>query len=383
MSDVPWTRPRRYAAYWIAWTVFGLFFFTQDVSRQLLWNSPIPWWSYLLTWMFSVWLYAAVTPAMLWMGRRFPMDRARWWRSAPVHVLASVAIAVAHVSITSLAAPYLGVLGPVAPPRYRDVFTAMLVIAVHGNVLSYWLVLGLQHGVQIYRRYQDREQAALRLEAQAAAMQAQLSLAQLSALKAQLQPHFLFNTLNAIMVLVRQRQVHLAEETLARFSDLLRFVLDDAFAQEVSLRRELDHLELYLAIEQLRFADRMRVELEADPAALGGALPHMSLQPLVENAVRHGISARAGAGLVRVRARRRDDELVVEIEDDGPGHGPATGQRGPAEGAERGGIGLANTRARLQQLYGDRASLSLRARPEGGAISTLVVPFHLASELPS
>ncbi len=383
MSSAAWSPARRLAAYFAVWTVMGVFFFSQDLSRSLYWNDPTPAWRYLATWLLAVWLFAAATPAMLWAGRRFPISRKTWLRSVPVHLVASCLLALAHVATASAAVPYLGVFGTLTPKDYAGAVALMLIFGFHGNLLSYWTVIGIQHAFRVYRRAQDRQKTALRLEAEAQALTAQLSKAQLSALKAQLQPHFLFNTLNAIMVLVRQREALLAEETIARLSNLLRFVLDDAAAQEVSLRRELDYLELYLSIEQLRFADRMRVELEADPAALGGALPHMSLQPLVENAVRHGISERAGAGLIRVRARRRGDALVVEIEDDGPGPSPATGQRGPAEGAERGGIGLANTRARLQQLYGDRASLSLRARPEGGAISTLVVPFHLASELPS
>lgn len=395
MSEAPWTRPQRFALTFAAWTAAGLFFFTQDASRNWYWNAPTPWWSLLLTWLFSVWLFALVTPAMLRMGARFPLQRGRWLRSAPVHLVASVALALAHVAATSLVIPYLGTMGPMAPSGFLPVYKALLVIGFHGNVLSYWAVIGIQHGLRVYRRYQERQQAALRLEAQASALRAQLSGAQLAALKTQLQPHFLFNTLNAIMVLVRQHKIEQAEETIARLSDLLRFVLDDASAHEVSLRRELDYVELYLSIEQLRFADRLRVERDIDPAALGAALPNMSLQPLVENAVRHGLGKRADAELISVRARRQGEQLIVEIADDGPGPGAGSAAASPAlviassDGGSDGGsgsgigIGLANTRARLQQLYGDGASLRLEARPQGGAVSILTVPFHLAAELPS
>lgn len=382
MSSASSSSLRSFAIAFAVWTAAGVFFCSQDLSRSLYWDDPTPAWRYLATWLLAVWLNAAVTPAMLWMGRRFPIARRTWLRSVPAHLLASAVFSLAHVAITSAAVPYIGVFGLLTPKDYAGAVALMLVFGFHGNLLSYWTVIGVQHALRVYRRAQDRQKAALRLEAEAQALTAQLSKAQLSALKAQLQPHFLFNTLNAIMVLVRKREVELAEETIARLSNLLRFVLDDAAAQEVSLRRELDYLELYLSIEQLRFADRLRVEVTPEEGTLGAALPHMGLQPLVENAVRHGIGQRASAGLLRVRARRRQDErgdaLVIDVEDDGPGPVPRTSNDRASTG-----IGLANTRARLQQLYGEQASLTLASRQGGGAVATMVVPFHLASELPS
>ena len=168
----------------------------------------------------------------------------------------------------------------------------------------------------------------------------------------QLQPHFLFNTLNAIMVLVRQQRRQKAEETLGRFSDLLRAVLSDIDAQEVPLARELEYVRLYLSIEEVRFPDRLRVEIAADPEILPAAVPHMGLQPLVENAVRHGIAKNPGAGLIAIRAMRADEQLQISVTDNGPGM-PA----GEIAGGK--GIGLANTRKRLNQLYGDQAALVL------------------------
>jgi two-component system, LytTR family, sensor kinase len=387
MPGASGTSLRRLAAYFAVWTVAGVFFFSQDLSRSLYWNDPTPAWRYLATWLLAVWLFAAATPAMLWTGRRFPISRKTWLRSVPVHLAASCLFSLAHVAATSAAMPHLRVLGMLTPRDYASAVALMLVLGFHGNLLSYWTVIGVQHVLRVYRRSQERQKTALRLEAQAQALTAQLSRAQLSALKAQLQPHFLFNTLNAIMVLVRQREVELAEETIGRLSNLLRFVLDDASAHEVSLRRELDYLELYLSIEQLRFADRLRVELVPEEGTLGAALPHMGLQPLVENAVRHGIGARASAGLLRVRARRRADArgdvLVIDVEDDGPGPAEQQANDGGEPKRSGGGIGLSNTRARLQQLYGEGASLTLAARSGGGAVATMVVPFHLASELPS
>src|SRR5262249_33569912 len=155
-------------------------------------------------------------------------------------------------------------------------------------------ILALQTGWRYYRGYRERELRASELEAK-------LARAQLSALKMQLQPHFLFNTLNAIMVLVRQQKGRQAEEMLARLRDLLRVVLEDVHAQEVPLHRELEYVRLYLSIEEVRFQDRMAVDISADPDVVEAAVPHMGLQPLVENAVRHGIGRSSSAGTIRIR----------------------------------------------------------------------------------
>src|ERR1035441_6912384 len=230
-------------------------------------------------------------------------------------------------------------------------FAILMVLSFHQDVITYWFILGIQYGFQYYRKYQEREKDALRLELHASELQAQLVQAQLSALKMQLQPHFLFNTLNAIMVLVRQQRSREAEETLGLLGDLLRCVLDDGEAQEVPLRRELEYLQLYLAIEQVRFRDRLRVEIAADPAVLDAAVPHMGLQPIVENAIRHGIGRKSSAGKVQIQASRVNQSVEVTVRDDGPGFPPAAPSRSP-------GIGLANTRARRHQLYGEAVRLA-------------------------
>lgn len=374
-ADTARVRVRRGALIFAVWTALGLYFFSQDASRYWYWKTPTTLWAPLLLWLFAVWLLAGLTPLILHLGRRWPLERrGRRVRHALSHGLASVALAVFHVALSSAVLSPLGALQPLVAPGFGATFGLMLVMSLHGNILSYWTVLAVQYGLRALHLAQERDKAALRLEARAAALEAQLSSARLAALRAQLQPHFLFNTLNAIMVLVRQRQLEQAEETLARFADLLRLVLDDVDADEVSLRRELDYVERYLAIEQLRFADRLRIELAVEPGLLGAAVPSLVLQPLVENAVRHGIARKADAGLVRVAARREGEALRLEVQDDGPGLGVGVGGTG---------IGLANTRARLHQLYGDAAALTLQAAPGGGALATLTLPLRPAAELPS
>jgi LytS/YehU family sensor histidine kinase len=253
-------------------------------------------------------------------------------------------------------------------------FIFLLTIGFHQGIMTYFFLLGAQYGLDYYRKYQEREKQALRLELHTAQLKTQLADAQLGALKMQLQPHFLFNTLNAIMVLVRQQKGKQAEEMLARLGDLLRCVLEDVDAQEVSLRRELEYLQLYLSIEQVRFADRLRAEITVDQSVLDAAVPQMGLQPIVENAIRHGIGRSSGAGRIEISATRLDEILEIKVIDDGPGLARENSSDGK-------GIGLSNTRARLQQLYGDTARLSVENGELVGVVVTMVLPYHLASEI--
>jgi two-component system, LytTR family, sensor kinase len=354
-------------AYLLAWTAVGLFYFTQDISRRLLWNDPTPWWHPMISWLTGMYVLAALAPAIFWFGRRFPFERRKWLRPALIHLLLSVVFSVLHLAVESAILSPLGLFPGIMDQGFVATYVFLLILGFHGNVLAYWTILGVQYAFHYYRQYQERKRQALQLELQASDLKARLVQAQLSALKGQLQPHFLFNTLNAIMVLVRQGKGRQAEEMLARLSDLLRSVLDDVEAQEVPLRRELESLQLYLSIEQVRFQDRMRVEIDVDPAALDAAVPHLGLQPIVENAVRHGIGRRSAAGRIEITAKRVDGALEIQVRDDGPGLPP----EGPGSG-----IGLANTRARLQQLYGDTAKLTLENGAEGGAVATLTLPYR-------
>ena len=246
----------------------------------------------------------------------------------------------------------------------------LMMIGFHQNLLTYWSILGGQRAFWYYRRSQLRERDALRLELRASELKAQLGRAHLSTLKMQLQPHFLFNTLNAIMVLARQHRVQEAEEMLARLSDLLRCVLDNVEAQEVRLGREFDYLRLYLSIEKVRFRDRLKVDICADAELLDMAFPHMGLQPIVENAIRHGIGQRSAAGNIRISASRIGNTLKVSVQDDGPGFSSKDPSMSP-------GIGLANTRARLHQLYGEDGRLVIENAEQGGAVVAISLPFHV------
>jgi LytS/YehU family sensor histidine kinase len=229
------------------------------------------------------------------------------------------------------------------------------------GVAVYFAVLGLGHAVSWFVEARERETQAARLSAQ-------LSQARLAALRAQMQPHFLFNSLNAVTVIVRDRDTATATRMLEQLGDMLRRIMRTDRPPEVPLADELDFVRQFLAIEQVRFSDRLRPVFAIDPEVLTAAVPEFLLQPLVENALRHGLARRLGAALVKVEARRDADDLVLAVTDDGPGPDAETGERPE-------GVGLSNTRARLATLYGEAASLVLTATPEGGATALVRLPF--------
>jgi signal transduction histidine kinase len=359
---------RNYPRYFLLWTVVGLFYFSQGVTQSLFGNDPTPWWHYLVGWLLGVYIWAFLTPIILSLGRLFPIERRNWLRRTAIHLLLS---AVFSAFALTLEAPlYSGFhLFPALIKNFSGALTQLFVRGFHGGIVNYWIVLGLQWGALYYRRYQDRSREVMKFELRASELQSQLMGAKLNALKMQLQPHFLFNTLNAITVLVRQQRGKDAEQMLGYLSDLLRRVLEDVDSQEVSLQRELECLKLYLAIEQVRFADRLHVEVSADPEAQKALVPQLILQPIVENAIRHGIGRSSSAGRILITASKKDGKMELRVQDDGPGLSP---KHVPVNQ----GIGLANTRARLQQLYGPDARLEVRNGESGGVIATMTIPFH-------
>jgi hypothetical protein len=262
------------------------------------------------------------------------------------------------------------------------------------DLLAFGAIIGLAHSVHFYRRFREREHRALFLESS-------LANARLNALRAQLQPHFLFNSLNAIVTLLR-RDPRLAEATLMSLSELLRLTFSQSDKQEVALREEMQFVQRYLEIQQTRFGDRLRVEQDIEPAALDCLVPTLLLQPLVENAIRHGIEPAENAGLVRLTARRQDGLLVLTVEDDGiglpsaPSDHPQPKKGNLAANSDSlsgltsltvpafngaGGIGLANLRARLQTLYGAHQKLELVPRSERGVTVLIQIPWRTAGSL--
>jgi LytS/YehU family sensor histidine kinase len=228
-------------------------------------------------------------------------------------------------------------------------------------------VVAAVHGWTYYGRFRERERAAAALAVRASRLEAQLARAELDALKMQLHPHFLFNTLHSISALIHADPEG-ADLMVSRLSDFLRMVLDHAGAQELALRDELAFLERYLEIQRTRYRERLDAAMEIDPETLDARVPNLILQPLVENAIRHAVEPRAAGGRVRVTARRENGTLHLAVRDDGPGLRDA-----PRSGN---GVGLANTRARLAQLYGGAHAFELRNHPEGGLEVSLALPYR-------
>jgi two-component system, LytTR family, sensor kinase len=334
----------------------------------------------VFAWQMLGWMpWVLLTPIVLWLGRRFPLERPKLARNLAVHAAACALVYVAHSAVFAVANIFLSPFYS-QPHPFMEMFYGRLMSQFHIDLLVYGAVLGTSYAVGYYARFREREVRATQLEAR-------LAQAELQALKMQLHPHFLFNTLNGIAGLVRDRKNGAAVEMIAGLSDLLRYTLDGAGRQEVTLREELEFLELYLGIQQKRFPDRLRVEMSVEPAALEALVPNLILQPLVENAIRHGVSRRAAAGTVGVSAAREGGRLRMSVYDDGPGlRGSSNGNAGADdahEGAPSGGIGLSNTRARLRQLYGDAQGFEVFDRAAGGVEASISLPFRRGPAPPS
>ncbi len=312
------------------------------------------------------WVYAALTPFVLWLASRYPFGQHKVLPTLAVHLFG---LAV-FLTLFALIRMPLGQIpdlttGHSGHPSW-SLYRSMWFRYVYDTIWTYGGIVALHELWIYYGKYRERELRASRLEGQ-------LAQAQLKVLKMQLDPHFLFNTLHSISSLMHE-DVEAADDVLARLSDLLRMSLEDVNEQEVTLKREIEFLDGYLAIQQIRFRDRFVVRVNIDPKSLDALVPNMILQPLVENAVRHGIASRAGAGHLDVRSAVEDGVVRLEVLDDGPGPGDDF-LDGPG-----GGVGLANTRARLQQLYGNAFRFSLSRPGRGGTLVALEIPYRLKME---
>jgi two-component system, LytTR family, sensor kinase len=342
------------------WTLFAVFFASEIVVSRAYAGRPASIGRALGVWLICAFLWLAATPLVLWLARRFPLERNRWITSVLVHLGASAVISFLLLALYVLITSWLGL--EAGRQSFLEAFRAQLVGSFHSEVLTYWMVIGLSHGIDYYRKYRERELRALQLETR-------LAHAQLDALKMQLHPHFLFNTLNSISVLMTE-DVVAARRMLTRMSELLRASLENVGRHEVSLREELDFLKNYLEIEQTRFQDRLAVRMDIEPGVLDARVPNLILQPLVENAIRHGIAPRAQQGLIEISAVREDGMMRLKVRDNGPGLG--------SSGLEKvtKGIGLSNTQARLEQLYGLGHRFEMKDATGGGLEVAIVIPFR-------
>lgn len=332
------------------WTLLGLssasrFYFSTD-------------WKRAVTYALEDWyVFAVLSIPVVALARSFRFDVGKKWRSLAVHAAAGVVFSAAYMALRAGVGVWQSGAG------FSDSFW-LLARNWHFDLLIYWVIVAVTQAFDYYRRYHERELHAAELEKH-------LAQAKLQALQMQLNPHFLFNTLHSISSLMH-KDVEAADRMITRLSDLLRAALDSAETQEVSLRKELDLLQLYLGIEQIRFGERLTVKLDIAPEALEAQVPNLILQPLVENAIRHGIEPRSRPGHIELHAHRRDDALLLEVCDNGSGLNTAK--------PTREGVGLSNTRARLRELYGQAHRFELGGRPEGGLRVEMSIPYRTRNE---
>lgn len=329
-----------------AYTILGLLFASQVRADYMYAGYDLTWRQAAGAALANWYLWALLTPAIAWLARRFPLRRARWPVSLAVHIPAGiVCAALKMVADAKTAAMFTGVAR-----RPNSVMPAYLAL------LTYWVIVGAVHSLDHYRKYRERE-------LQAAQLETALARAQVQSLRMQIHPHFLFNTLNAIASLMRE-DVEAADVMIARLGDLLRVTLATADVPDVPLRQELEFVRMYLDIQQARMGDRLTTTVAADANALDAAVPTLLLQPIVENAIRHGAGARPGPATIAIRASRVDGTLTIDVEDDGPGPGDPV----------RNGHGLRNTQMRLQAAFGSAATLALTCTPSGGALARVTMP---------
>ena len=319
-------------------------------------------WAQLLAWYMTISVvWSFLTPPVYALSRRCSFERGNWKMVLPLHIVASIVVTCIGASVIVWLEPYV----TWTPEAHLPFFPHMLSRAFM-DLQRYWYILLITQALDYYRKYRERELESSQLEAQ-------LAHAQLEVLKIQLEPHFLFNTLNSIAALARN-DGPAAENMTLQLADLLRFSLDAMGVHEVPLSRELTILQKYIDIQQTRFQDRLQVDMDIAGNTLSALVPNMILQPLVENAIRHGIGPRRAPGLIRVCTRQVFDELWMEICDNGMGL-TRFGGVVPSEG-----VGLRNTRARLQQLYNHDHRLTLEDAPGGGCVVKIHIPFRTYSE---
>jgi signal transduction histidine kinase len=351
----------KWALLFAAWTLIALAFASQVNFTQARRGYIVSWRFAITTALADWYTFGLLSLPALWLAQRFHFDEARWRRSLAVHGVAGAVFAVLWVGLRVGIELYRS---RERQPNFdfAEAFHWTLVRSFYFNLLVYWVIVGARHGVEYYRRYRERELRASELETL-------LVQARLQALQAQLNPHFLFNTLNSVSALMH-RDVNAADRMIVRLSELLRLALENVGTQVVPLRDELEFLQRYVEIEQVRFGPRLRVDFEVPAGTLDTGVPNLLLQPLVENAIKHGIAPRKQGGRIEVGACREADELRLWVRDNGGGNGQST---------SGGGLGLTNTRARLEHLYGGAHEFQFGPVATGGYEVRIRIPAKPSS----
>ena len=330
-------------------TLFGLFETLQYYVRSRMWGQPFDWIGSVGANLSSSFVLAALTPIAFVMSRHFRLEHGAMRRRLVLHAAAGLLFAFAAVAVVA------SLLAARSPVGYLTLMGKLGTFYLLFYFALYWMIVGGLHAAHYYREAQAREERLVR--------------ERLELLRSKLQPHFLFNTLNAISTMALQRDHEGVAQSLGIVGDILRASLDDSMPQEIPLRRELELTDKYIAIQRIRFGERLRVERAVDPRSLDVLVPSMMLQPIIENAVVHGVGSKPGDGWVRIESSTANGRLLVSVSDSGEGFSPSP----------RNGIGLANTRERLQTIYGPNHHFEIGQSKQGGARVDITIPIRGSS----
>jgi len=337
------------------WTLVGLSFPFQFYISSAKAGVDVSW-KQAVSYSLGDWyVFAVLSIPVVWLARHFQFETGKRAKALAAHFFGGLAFSLAYMVLRAFIGRWQ------SPVSFAEAFLPLLVKTWHFNLLVYWVIVAVSFAFDYYSKYRDRELRAAELEKN-------LVQAKLQTLQMQLNPHFLFNSLHSISALMHQN-VEAADRMIARLSDLLRAALDNSETQEVTLRQELEFVRRFLEIEQIRFGDRLSVKVDVPPDALNALVPNLILQPLVENAIRHGIEPHSKPGLIELRAVHADGILTLDVSDNG--HGLAGNQTEE-------GVGLTNTRARLRTLYGEAYGFEMRSVAGSGLLVRLTIPLHLA-----
>lgn len=357
---------------WMTWLIsYGIWIFLAFMAgfsmyrfNLLFWKPSASLWEEVRLPLINYLIFATFTPVLLQISLRYPIERSNWRGRSLLYCGGALVFATGHAFVRMLVYPVIDPMTKHAFPVGWSLFGRLFLYNFLDDCIAVYLpVVAIAHVLWYYHEFRDRDLRASQLETR-------LAQTQLRALKSQLQPHFLFNTLHSISTLMLTN-VQAADTMLVRLSDLLRMSLENNTVQETTLNREMQFVNGYLEIEKMRFGDRLHVRCDVHPDTLDARVPHLLLQPLVENAIRHGASRRAECGEVWIVATRRDDDLHIEVGDNGPGFSP-----NPEWNAKH-GLGLNSTRERLRLFYGDRQRLDIHSALGRGTSISVQLPFRV------
>ncbi len=345
------------------WILLAFLFSGLNILYQPLRQDRPFEWKYFFLWQALFYSWAILSPLIVFFAKRFRFSKRNWWRLLPVHFMAAVVFLLLHALI------FVIVHKIVEPAKVAEfggfwAYTLRLTANVT-HLLMYCFLLSSIYMVDFYQHFQAEQLKSSELKAA-------LANSQLNALKMQIHPHFLFNTLNSISALMH-KDVEAADKMVARLGDFLRTTLENSGDHVVSLKQEMDFVGRYLEIESVRYQDRLVVKMNIDPETLAARVPNLILQPIVENAIKHGISQQESVENLIISSERHGDRLQIRVEDSGPGLQPSNEN---GKGNKTGGIGLANTRARLAHLYEENYRFEIKNAVPHGVVVTLEIPFE-------